>query len=87
MVFQGDEQRCNVAVPSLQQPPWETTMKNSTTDTSKPETESVQTFPAVPPGKAVSRDLQPSTLTPSSSRVSDTKGGLPTESLSLGLKS
>ena len=87
MVFQGDEQRCNVAVPSLQQLPWETTMKNSATDTSKPDTESGQTFPAVPPGKAVSRDLQPSTATPSSSRVSDTKGGLPPGSLSLGSRS
>ena len=87
MVFQGDEQRCDVVVPSPQQPPWETTMKNSATDTSKPETESVQTFPAIPPEKAVSRDLQASTPTPSSSRVSDTKGGLPPESLSLGLRS
>ena len=85
-MYQGDGRRCNVAVPSPQPPPRETTMKNSATDTSKPETESVQTFPTIPPGKAVSPDLRPPTSTPSS-RVSDTKGGLPPESLSLGLRS
>ena len=84
MTFQGEEHCHDVATTPPQQLLRETTTKISVTDVS--ELENAQTFSAVPP-RVVSLDLQASASTFFSSCVSDTKGGLPSDSLSLEIRS
>lgn len=84
MTFQGEEHCHDVATTPPQQLLRETTTKISVTDVS--ELENAQTFSAVPP-RVVSLDPQASASTFFSSCVADTKGGLPSESLLLEIRS